>query len=107
LGLARSGIFLRARLDGANQLEVVGENRTLAQRRGTFDFDCLQQVGKARMSAATSSARRSAFSSLRGPKTTDPRVKCTQLIVHSTDFLDGITTRQAEKWIASSLRSSQ
>ena len=39
----RSGIFLRARLDRANQIEVAGENRALAQRR-TYDFDCLQQV---------------------------------------------------------------
>ena len=34
LGLARSGLFLRSRLDRANQLEVAGENRALARRRG-------------------------------------------------------------------------
>jgi len=28
LGLARSGIFLRARLDGANHFEVASENRS-------------------------------------------------------------------------------
>jgi hypothetical protein len=30
LGQWRSGIFLRARLDGANQLEVAAENRASA-----------------------------------------------------------------------------
>ena len=34
LGLARSGLSLRSRLDRTNQLEVAGENRAFAQRRG-------------------------------------------------------------------------
>jgi hypothetical protein len=33
LGQSRSGLFLQPRLDRANQLEVAGENRALAQRR--------------------------------------------------------------------------
>jgi hypothetical protein len=33
LGSRRSGLFLQPRLDRANQFEVAGENRTLAQRR--------------------------------------------------------------------------
>src|SRR4029079_7210308 len=33
LGWWRSGIFLRTRLDRANQLEVVAENRTIAHDR--------------------------------------------------------------------------
>jgi hypothetical protein len=32
LGSRRSGLFLRAGLDGANQLETAGENSRLAQR---------------------------------------------------------------------------
>jgi hypothetical protein len=32
LGFARSGLFLRARLDGANQFEIIGELFISAQR---------------------------------------------------------------------------